>query len=181
MMQNHQTIADVYTANEQIRSRFLSVVESIAANEAELRTEGEKWSIKEILEHLSMVEAGALRICTKLLEGAKAAGKPSDGKLRVSATFRQKAVEIATIKVEAPDRVQPSGEQSVEESLERLRQVRAAFEPLRNDLESYDLSSTTFPHPFLGDLTAAEWLIVLGGHEARHTAQIERILTATRQ
>ena len=37
-----------------------------------------------------------------------------------------------------------------------------------------------FPHPFFGELSATEWLVLLGGHEARHTAQIERILSGIR-
>jgi hypothetical protein len=34
----------------------------------------------------------------------------------------------------------------------------------------------TFPHPYFGEMTAVEWLILAGGHEKRHTDQIRRLL-----
>ncbi|NNE65356.1 MAG: hypothetical protein HKN33_02220 [Pyrinomonadaceae bacterium] len=36
----------------------------------------------------------------------------------------------------------------------------------------------SFPHPAFGKLTAIDWLVLIGGHENRHTSQIERILSA---
>ena len=56
-----------------------------------------------------------------------------------------------------------------------------SFDMMRSDLENFDLSEPRFPHPFFGDMTAAEWLIVAGGHEHRHTKQIERLLAKIRQ
>ena len=174
------SINDIYDANDAARKRFLETITDVKPDEAELRPDGEKWSIKEITEHLSMVEFGAGRICAKLLEAAKADGKASDGSFGLPEEFGQKSAQIATMKVDAPQRVQPTGEVSIEESLQRLNAGRELVNMMRDDLSSYDLSTHKFPHPFFGDLTAAEWLVVLGGHEARHTKQIERVLSAIR-
>ena len=57
----------------------------------------------------------------------------------------------------------------MEENRLRLREIQPLF-------EAYDGDTVKFPHPFLGELSAIEWLVMKGGHEARHTRQIERIL-----
>jgi len=101
--------------------------------------------------------------------------------LRVSDEFGKRSAEIAAIKVQAPDRVQPSGNVSFEESLERLEASREAFVQMRTAMATHDLSGSRFPHPFLGELTASEWLMVAGGHEMRHIKQIERQLAELRQ
>jgi hypothetical protein len=56
----------------------------------------------------------------------------------------------------------------MEESRNRLNELRPLF-------ESVECSDQKFPHPAFGELTAHEWLALVGGHEARHIAQIKRI------
>ncbi len=175
----YETIADIYSAKEQARDSLTSTVTNISEQEAVTLPDDEKWTIQQIVEHISIVDTGISRICANLLEGAKAAGKPSGGAVAVSADFFKMAA--AKGKMEAPDRVKPSGNMSIAEALERLDANRPAFEALRSDLESFDVSEPKFPHPYFGDMTAVEWLIVASGHEARHTAQIERLLAKIRK
>ena len=58
---------------------------------------------------------------------------------------------------------------------------RPVFDALRATLEKYDVSEPKFPHPYFGDITATEWMVVAVGHEQRHTKQIERLLAKIRQ
>ncbi|MEP6787611.1 MAG: DinB family protein [Acidobacteriota bacterium] len=176
----YESIADIYSANEKIREKFLATLSTISPNEATALPEGEKWSIQQIAEHVSMVDNGAARICAKLLGAAKAAGVPSNG-FALSTEFGEKTVAVAGIKVEAPERVHPTGEVTIADAVDRMTANRPSFDAMRDDLERYDLSDSKFPHPFFGDMTAAEWLVVAGGHEMRHTMQIERILDRIRQ
>jgi hypothetical protein len=177
----YQSIADIYSANKKVREQLTALLESITDDEAAALPEGEKWSIVQIVEHLSMVGIGASRICSRLLEGARTTGKTSDGSFSLSDNFGEKAIEIAGLKVEAPERVQPTGEVSIGESVQRLVAADHALDAIRDDLERLDVSDHTFPHPFFGELTAAEWLVIVGLHEQRHTQQIERILETIRQ
>jgi hypothetical protein len=64
--------------------------------------------------------------------------------------------------------------------MQKLAAAELEADALRPDMERLDLSEHTFPHPFFGDLTAAEWLVVAGGHEMRHTLQIQRVLEQIR-
>src|SRR5437660_893354 len=125
----YETTADIFSANELIRTRLLATMETIG-QDGSLRAGGEGWSIAEIVEHLSIVEGGILRICTRLLEAAKAAGKPGDGRVYLSADFNNKAISAADVKIEAPERVRPTGEQNIEDSIAKLQQYRAGFNSL---------------------------------------------------
>jgi len=177
----YETIADLYAANENAREHLIDTVRSISEEEeASALPDGEKWTIQQIIEHVSMVDSGIARICARLIEGAKAVGKRSDGRITPSPELYEKAAAIGKAKLDAPDRVQPSGDITITKALERLNENRPVFDAMRSDLETYDLSEPKFPHPYFGDLNAVEWLIVAGGHERRHADQIERLLAKIR-
>lgn len=177
----YESIADIFSANQRFRQIFVNTVTAISPEEIGAEAADEKWNVQRVVEHVSLVDAGIARICSKLLESARSAGGTNDGKFSLTEDFGVKAASIATGKLEAPDRVQPTGEITIEESLERLSQSTRALEQMRSALETVDLRGHTFPHPYFGELTAAEWLVVAGQHEARHTKQIERILAKIRQ
>lgn len=177
----YETIADIYSANQNILEKLTIVLSGISPDEATALPDGEKWSIKQIAEHVSMVDFGVSRVCAKLLEAARSDGKPSDGSFELSASFRQHAAEIANRKAEAPERVQPTGGVTIAEAVETIRASRTAFDSLRDDFEQYDFSGPKFPHPYFGDLTAGEWLVLVGLHEQRHTQQIVNLLEKIRQ
>lgn len=129
----------------------------------------------QIVEHVSIVESGMVRICAKLLRKAEAEGRRSDGTVNVSDNFMEKSAEIATIKFEAPEIVHPTGEKTIADSITKMEESRTAREELRPAFESFDGNAHKFSHPFFGDLSAVEWLILIGGHEARHLNQIKGI------
>jgi len=175
------TIADIYSANRSVRERLAGVLATIKTDEATATPDSESWSIQQIVEHLTMVEFGTARICTKLLNEAKQDGKLSNGRIELSALFAERSEQVSTQRLEAPDRVHPTGDVSLMEAFERMDANKKLFDDMRPDLERYDLSAHKFPHPYFGDITAAEWLAILGGHELRHTKQIEKLLEKIRK
>ncbi len=180
-MMRYESIAEIYSENEKIRSVFIETLKGVTDKEAAVLPNGEKWSIQQIVEHVSLVDAGTSRICAKLLEKSRTDGRPSDGSFSLSSEFGQRSAEIRDMKVEAPERVQPTGDVTIAEALDQMAANKKLLDFMRPDLEQFDLGSAKFPHPYFGDLTAAEWLVMLGGHEARHTNQIQRHLESLRQ
>ena len=166
----YESIADLFAAKDSAREHLLGALEGISEMEAATLPDGEKWSIKQIVEHVSMVDRGIAQICTRLL----ADGCSGHTEIAISNQFKEGVSRIATMKLEAPDRVQPTGEVSVADAVKSLEQNRTNFEALRNALEGGD-STGTFKHPYLGPLTAVEWFVMAGLHERRHAAQIEKL------
>ncbi|HEV7700948.1 MAG TPA: DinB family protein [Pyrinomonadaceae bacterium] len=176
----YESIADIFSANSKIREGLEIVLGGVSPDEATAVPDGENWSIQQIVEHLSMVESGALRICSKLLDAARTDNKSSDGSFSLSEEFNHGSEMAAAAKFQAPERVVPTGDVAMAESLQRLAEARVSIEAMQPDMERLDLSGHTFPHPFFGNLTAAQWLVVAGGHEMRHTLQIQRVLEQIR-
>lgn len=173
---SYQTIDDVYSANAAIREKLKQTIGSLTETQLTARPDGEKWSVTELVEHISIVNEGVTRICAKLLSKAEAAGNLADGSLTVSKDFTEKAEEIAHIKLEAPEMVHPKAAASIEESYSKLDTNHAAVDDLREKFKKFDGTQAKFTHPFFGDLSAQEWLVLSGGHEARHIRQIRKLV-----
>jgi hypothetical protein len=176
----YESIADIFSANKKIREGLEIVLGGVSPEEAGRKPEDGSWSIQQIVEHVALVAGGTARICSKLVDGARADNKASDGRFSLSDEFNHHSEMAAAAKIEAPERVQPTGTVTLAESIQKLAETEGAIEPLKSDMERLDLTGHTFPHPFFGDLTAAEWLVVAGGHEMRHTLQIQRVLEQIR-
>jgi hypothetical protein len=173
---SERTIADIYADNDRIRQRLSETVGELSDEHASSAIDGEKWTIAQIVEHVSLVESGIIRICAKLLSKAEAEGTTAEGVVRMSDAFVERSGQIAAMKLEAPEIVHPSGKKTIAESLAKMEENRLAFGELMPAFEAFDSSENKFPHPFFGDLSAAEWLVLSGGHKARHIKQIRRLL-----
>ena len=171
-----QTIDDVYRTNDAIRDKFKEAVMSAGPNRFDKVAEGEGWTVGQIAEHVAVVKEGSVKICSKLLAKAEAAGTQSDGALALSSAFLEKSADPANARLEAPEIVRPTGSISVEESLARLDSAHDAMQALRDKFISFHSVDVTFPHPFFGPMTAQDWLVLSGGHEARHLKQLRRVL-----
>lgn len=174
---NYQTISEIYEGNDKIREKLKAVVSNLTENQANTLPEGEKWTAAQFVEHIAIVEEGITTISAKLLSKAQAVGAAAaDGTAKFSEEFMQKIAGAREAKFEAPERVHPTGTKTIGESLARMDENRRKLNELRPLFESVDASDFRFPHPAFGELSAHEWLAVLGGHEARHLRQIEKLL-----
>jgi hypothetical protein len=176
---NYQTIAEIYEANAKVREKLKATIADLTDEQLNFRANETTWTIQEIVEHISIVERGMATICSRLLQKAAAENISNDGQANISHEFLTKANSIAdrrTRKAQAPDMVQPTGNSSVAESLARMDENAKILQEIRHGLETVHTPKHKFPHPFFGDLSATEWLALIGGHEFRHIDQIEEIL-----
>lgn len=171
------SVSDAFDSNDKAHEKLKALVGSLTADQAAKRdVSQDRWSVAEVVEHISIVEAGIAGLCAKLLDRAKENGAPSDGKIKLSDEFLVGGEKSVSEKWQAPDRVHPTGTKTIGESFAVMADTRVKLEQLRPMFEEFSSSDSKFPHPFLGDLTAAEWLCLIGGHEVRHMRQIRRIL-----
>ncbi len=170
-----ETIAEIYEMNDGVRARLKELVSSLSEDSVNVVPEGENWSITNIVEHLAKVEQAMMGISAKLL--AEAEGISSDGTANLSQNFLENIASIGEQKFDAPEFVQPEGSQSISELIIVLDETRKSLNGMREKFETVEGTKFTFPHPYFGDMTAQDWLALVGGHESRHIAQIERILS----
>jgi hypothetical protein len=168
------SLADIYAYNETVHDEFRSFVESLSSETARSSIQGENWNIGQIVEHVSMVHEGGFRICAKLLDKGEVAATAARSVV-VGDNFLKHISTIDEKKLVAPERVHPTGKVSIEESLARMEENQTRFRELLPKFESLE-GDATFPHPYFGEMTAIEWLILTGGHERRHLKQIRRLV-----
>jgi len=174
----YHTIADIMAANERAQARFVAAVSNLSEAQANFRPDENRWTIAEIVEHVSIVNDGFLRLTHKLVKEAESEPRPPKADLNLGHTSldengRQREP------FQAPERVRPKGGVSVEDSLAKMRMALAGFADIQPRLEAVDLSEKVFPHPALGPFNAYQWMVLLGEHEDRHRAQVDRVKAAS--
>ncbi|MCA1614898.1 MAG: DinB family protein [Acidobacteria bacterium] len=177
-------VADIYDDINETRRRLVERVESLAGERRTARASENVWTVAEIVEHLSITERGLLGVMTRMLDGVESAAggqAASPGGASGPAPMQPFSLDAYVErargqKYEAPEFIRPTGAAAVADSLASLAKSRAALENLRPRFERADLSAQLFPHPAFGPLNLYQWLAFIGIHEARHLAQIERML-----
>jgi hypothetical protein len=154
------------------RERLVEIVEGLSREQQRFRPAGDRWSVADCVEHVSIVEKAILkRIQALVLESPQIptdAGTPDDTVLsRVPNRLNRR---------KAPPEALP-GRRWTEFGM-LLRQFEAARErSLRfAAVTQADLRGHCFAHPHLGDLDCYQWLLFLGAHAERHARQAEEVL-----
>jgi hypothetical protein len=164
---------------EQLGADRVTLLSSIAGLEEKhyrWREREGNWCIAEVLEHLALAHETTERLLKLiLLRHLEANGKPCETDTSVLNLLNRRAIVFPEVKVQAPDRVRPSGQVSLAESLSRLESSKARVLELLPDLSGYDLYEVSVPHPLLGDFNGYQWLLMLGMHEARHAVQVHEL------
>jgi len=181
----YHSVAEILSSLAETRARFLSRVENLNDEQANLRAAPGTWSIAEIVEHLAVSEPRVAGLIEKLVGKAESdghvresAGDGGAARLPAPVSVAEQVERSRVEKYDAPDAIRPSGSVSVADSLARLRETRSAVESLRPRLERVDGTALRFPHPAFGPLDLYQWLAFIGMHEERHLRQIESILEA---
>ena len=173
----YHTIADIMAANERAQTLFIGAVTNLNDAQANFRPDENQWTIAEIVEHVSIVNDGFLRLTHKLLKEAETTATQPKTDLNLGHTSLDASGQQRE-PFEAPERVRPKGGVELGDSLEKMRATLAGFSEIQSRLESVDMSEQMFPHPALGPFNAYQWMILLGEHENRHRGQIERVKAA---
>lgn len=176
----YQTIAEIYQGNAKVREKLKTRVADLTDQQLNFRFDENQWTIREIVEHISIVEVNIAALCSRLLQKSMEDNLANDGTAHISSEFLAKASSAGDRrihKLQAPDRVCPSGNFSIAQSLAKMGENAEVLRSLQKGLETVDTQKHKFPHPAFGEMSATEWLFLIGGHDRRHLDQIEEILS----
>jgi hypothetical protein len=161
---------------EQSRRAFVSSVQGLSEAQLRFRPAPDRWSVAEVAEHIALSEQRILEMITD-----KVLRAPAPPELRPQTPGDDdrvmKAVLDRTNRRQAPEMLKPTG------SFPTTAAAVAAFSQGRDRTVSFvqttkdDLRAHAGPHPALNLLDGYQWMLLLSGHCARHTAQIEEIKT----
>lgn len=174
----YDSLDQIYEEKERVLASLAGTVLALSAAQQNFRPSAGRWTIAEIVEHLSIVETRLLKLVTALIRKAEA-GRPlpsSHDEFRI--IIPDGAEDAKHQKIRARPEYEPSGKLPVAESLRMMQAIHLDLNELRPRLEEVVRSTVTFQHWVFGPLTLGQWFTFIGVHEQRHLAQILAVMTS---
>ena len=173
----HPRTEELLSHLEENRAAVHAAVDAVPSSLRETRPTQDRWSVAEVLEHLTRVEESLTRVVAAKLSEARMTGAlgPEEATSRVTDSIDHGLVLDRRRRITASERVLPRGEMDSATALARLDKTRANLRELVVAHDGLSLGVVSFPHPVLGVIDGYQWFVFIGTHEARHAAQIREI------
>jgi hypothetical protein len=172
----HSRLAELRTFVDAQRSALLAAASTVPSDRWTERPAPESWSLTELFEHLYRVENGSARLVEKRALEARAAGHPTETDTSsMLGALDGTGLTDRSRKLEAPERVAPTGGWTREQALESLARSRATLHDGLRAAEGLALCTVKAPHPRLGEIDLYQWILFIGQHEQRHVQQAAEI------
>jgi hypothetical protein len=160
---------------QQTRQAFLDSIAGLSEAQWTFRAGPDRWTIAEVAEHIAISETTIRGLVTdQFLKSPPVAPNPNP----IPAEKLLAMLLDRTSKFQAPEMLKPTNRWATREALTKdfiaAREQTAAYVKTTAD----DLHGHAGPHPVFKMLDGYQWLVLLSGHAARHTAQIEEVKTA---
>lgn len=133
----------------------------------------EEWSLANVVEHLSITEQSFRRALDFAL-AQPALSIEAANEQRKSDNYIRKGNAGRAMKVKAPERVAPTCEKTVAESLAIFKEKRADNISFIENSDS-DFRLHFWNHPFFGPIDGFQICVTMGAHLERHLLQIEEL------
>lgn len=158
-----------YAKTYEAREELLHVLEGLDEEKLHHKKSPELWSVSENVEHLYLIENKIVNGLKKAVQ-ARLAVEEKDLNL-------EKILANRTYKVHAPEDIVPSSHPYTKaELLQLLEQSRANLNNFIQEVDKESLHAYGFNHRWIGDLSAQQWVQLIGFHERRHIDQIKESL-----
>ncbi|NLP51683.1 DinB family protein [Bacillus sp. RO1] len=162
-----------YEQTYKAREELLELLKGISEEQLHQKHEN-LWTVSQNVEHLYLIE-------NKITNGLRKA-------IEVKHEVEEKELNLAkilanrTYKVVAPEDITPSEHPYTKaELVELLEQSRNNLNTFIQEVEDEALHKYGFNHRWIGDLSAQQWVQLIGFHERRHIEQINQTLNNTVQ
>jgi len=159
------------------REKLLQSVSGLSEAQLTHKAEESGWSVSDVLNHVALTDEANAKLTSNMLKRTRAGSLPPDPSPDASVIYSMDEIfgRMNAAKFQAPEFVAPHSHSPVDESLGRLKASRERMLANVEQLDGYDLSGLTYPHPFAGDLNTYQWILMAGAHEFRHVEQINRM------
>ena len=170
-----ESVAPTLALLDAEREGLLAAVQRVPAELRDRRPAAMRWSIAEVLEHLVTIERGIAKLIATRGRQPSPPGAPAPVPLDAE---RVAKLRNRGERVEAPERVRPTGTVAAADALAALSEARAALRQALLDADPASLEHYTHAHAVLGPLCLRDWAQFVAHHEARHAAQVLEIAEA---
>jgi len=166
---------DALLQNMQVtHDKFLQSIAGLSVKQWTFKSAPDRWSVAEVAEHIVVSESTIAGLVQNQIMQSPAAPEKRELVKGKDQTIMQQVTDRSH-KGKAPEMLKPTGRWATREELtkafEDARKANMDYVRTTND----DLRDHFFDHPAFGTLDGYQWLLLLSGHSARHTAQIEEV------
>lgn len=160
---------------DQQRNVLRAAVDSVPAALRDQKPAAGSWSVANVVEHLAVAEKRiSMRIAASIGE-ARGAGLGRETSTKpILPTLDLARLLDRSAKISAPDAIQPTG-LTAEQAWTALEESWKIVRGTLTDADGLAIGMLAMPHPVLGTASLYQWFAFIGGHEARHAAQIREI------
>jgi uncharacterized damage-inducible protein DinB len=158
------------------RTALREAVELVPTDLRDKEPGPDRWSVAQVLQHLVIIEKRISMGMTKWVADAKAAGVgPEAATSSVLNSLDLALIADRSRRRNAPEEVRPDGKLDAATAWTTLEQTRAALRGAVMPGDGLALGEVIQPHSVLGPINIYQWLLFVGSHEVRHTAQVREI------
>jgi uncharacterized damage-inducible protein DinB len=156
------------------RDNFLKSIAGLSEKQWTFKPAPDRWSVAEAAEHITVAESVLLGLVQKQIMQSPAAPEKREQVKGKDQIILQRMPDRSH-KAQAPEFLRPTGRWTTQADLTK------AFEDSRKTTIEYirttndDLRDHFFDHPVFGAMDGYQWLLLISGHTARHTEQIEEV------
>jgi hypothetical protein len=151
-------------------------VDAIPREMRDVKPAPDKWSVAEVLEHLSIVETSIARLIEKRGAEGRAEGVGPETETRtILFTLDSGRLLDRREPIAAHERVQPKGGLDADAAWAAVEKAQAAMREAVVGVDGLALGKITYPHRSLGPLDLYQWITFTATHEMRHILQIREI------
>ena len=177
----HAYLTEVFARLDAQRAALRAAVECVPPGRRSQRPAPDRWSVAEVLEHLSLVETRFTHWVAKAIDEAVETGLGPEHAERAPLSAEIEAVQRDRTRPRtAPPPVIPGGTLDDSAAWAALEGARETFRKVVTAADGLALSGVTFAHPAFGTMNVYQWVEFVALHEARHTAQITEIAGQSR-
>lgn len=157
------------------RAAFLAQAARMPAAHQTLRPNPDRWSVVEIMEHVARIDTGVGKLLA-LRAAEPVMASPQQLAEADLTPERIRSVRDRTKRIEAPERVHPTGTLSPDAVLAQLASARSGLKSAFLAADPALLDGVVHPHPIMGLLTLRGWVMLAAHHDARHAQQIAEVV-----
>jgi uncharacterized damage-inducible protein DinB len=172
----HPRTEEVINYLDSERTALREAVESVPTDLRDKQPGVDRWSVAQVLQHLLIIEKRIGLGMNKWVTDARTGGTGAE--TETASVMNSLPLQLITDRSQrrnAPDEVRPQGDIDAESAWSALEKSRETLRTAFLAGDGLALSKIIQPHPVLGAINLYQWMLFVGSHEMRHTAQVIEI------
>jgi hypothetical protein len=172
----HPRSEEVLNHLEAQRRELRAAVDSVPPHARSTPPAPDRWSVAQILDHLTIIDNRvAIGISKWIMEARDAGLGPETETSSVLKTIPSALITDRSRKVAAPAEVRPRSDVDFEAAWAGIEEAQARLRAAFLTGDGLALGQVVQSHPVMGPLNVYQWMLFGASHEARHTLQIREI------